>query len=122
MFVQGAQQAFADGGFPTGIYQGRPGGIHKFAEQQTGWEAYISGKPGQESRNAGIALKALGKLGYQLPTRQPVQSAPVTVSLEGATILLSVDGQQMTGVIQKQIVQANEMQGTSLSNGVRPLA
>lgn len=56
-------QAFADGGFPTGIYKGRTGGIHKFAEPETNWEAYISGKPGQESRNRKIATEALNRLG-----------------------------------------------------------
>lgn len=56
-------QAFANGGFPTGIYKGRAGGIHKFAEPETNWEAYISGKPGQESRNRKIATEALNRLG-----------------------------------------------------------
>lgn len=56
-------QAFASGGFATGIYKGRPGGIHKFAEPETNWEAYISGKPGQESRNRKIATEALNRLG-----------------------------------------------------------
>ncbi|GAB3125939.1 phage tail tape measure protein [Glaciibacter psychrotolerans] len=69
MFVGDVAQPFANGGFPTGIYKGRPGGIHRFAEQETGWEAYISGKPGMEERNRSIALDALGRLG-------PPQYAP----------------------------------------------
>lgn len=60
-------QAFADGGFPTGIYAGRAGAIHKFAEPNTRWEAYISGKPGQEKRNIGIANEALARLGGSNP-------------------------------------------------------
>ena len=60
-------QAFADGGFPTGIYKGRAGAIHKFAEPQTRWEAYISGKPGQEKRNRMIAQEALSRLGGDSP-------------------------------------------------------
>jgi TP901 family phage tail tape measure protein len=60
---EGGVQAFASGGFPTGIYAGRRGGIHKFAEENVGWEAYISGKPGMEDRNRYIALEALGRLG-----------------------------------------------------------
>src|SRR5699024_7299752 len=56
-------EAFSRGGFPTGIYKGGTP-IHKFAEPETRWEAYISGKPGLESRNIQIALEALKRLGY----------------------------------------------------------
>jgi TP901 family phage tail tape measure protein len=62
LYVDGVQ-AFANGGFPTGIYSGRPGGIHKFAEENVGWEAYVSGKPGQEDRNRGILMDAASRLG-----------------------------------------------------------
>lgn len=55
--------AYANGGFPTGIYAGRAGSIHKFAEPETRWEAYISGKPGQERRNIGIWADAGKRLG-----------------------------------------------------------
>lgn len=55
--------AYANGGFPTGIYAGRAGAIHKFAEPETRWEAYISGKPGQESRNIAIWEEAGKRLG-----------------------------------------------------------
>lgn len=55
--------SYADGGFASGIYAGRPGSIHKFAEPETRWEAYISGKPGQEARNLAIAAEAMQRLG-----------------------------------------------------------
>jgi TP901 family phage tail tape measure protein len=54
---------FADGGMASGIYAGRPGGIHKFAEPETVWEAYISGKPGQNARNRSIWAEAGQRLG-----------------------------------------------------------
>lgn len=50
-------------GTQPGMYRGRPGGIIKFAEQETNWEAYISGKTGQESRNRKIAADAVQRLG-----------------------------------------------------------
>lgn len=57
-------RSFANGGsFPTGIYAGGPPLI-KFAEPETGWEAFISGRPGQEARNARIAMDALTRLGF----------------------------------------------------------
>ena len=59
-------KAFANGGFAgPGIY---PGGanIHKFAEPETGWEAYISGKPSERDRNRGILAAAAGRLGMDL--------------------------------------------------------
>lgn len=55
--------AFAEGGFAPGIYAGTPKAIHKFAEQETLWEAYISGKPDQRERNIGIAHESLDRLG-----------------------------------------------------------
>lgn len=63
-FANGGMQAFASGGVQSGIYAARNPGIVKFAEPETRWEAYISGKPGQEKRNAALAMEALHKLGY----------------------------------------------------------
>ena len=59
---------FADGGMESGIYAGRPGGIHKFAEPETVWEAYISGKPGQNARNRSIWAEAGQRLGVSSST------------------------------------------------------
>lgn len=59
-------QSFADGGFPTGIYAGRAGSIHKFAEPETDWEAYISGKSSQRSRNIGIWQETGRRLGVDM--------------------------------------------------------
>lgn len=52
----GGVQAFASGGFPSGIYAGRQGGIHKFAESEMGvpWETYISGRAQDRARNIGL--------------------------------------------------------------------
>jgi tape measure domain-containing protein len=63
LYSAGHAQAFEDGGFASGIYAGRPGGIHKFAEPETGWEAYISGKPAAKVRNQKIAAEAVSRLG-----------------------------------------------------------
>lgn len=72
--ADGGIEEYADGGFPTGIYRGRPGGIHKFAEPETGWEAYISGKPSQRDRNIGLWVEAgrrLGVLGQSTSAPMP---------------------------------------------------
>lgn len=63
LFDNGRVMAFASGGFASGIYSGRAGGIHKFAEPETRWEAYVSGKPGQEARNRSILMEAGERLG-----------------------------------------------------------
>ena len=60
--ANGGLHEFADGGFATGIYKGGAP-IHKFAEPETRWEAYISGKPGQEDRNRQIWVEAGRRLG-----------------------------------------------------------
>src|SRR3546814_7197495 len=52
--AHGGIEEYANGGFQTGIYKGVPGGIHKFAEPATGWEAYTSRKPDQRQRNLGL--------------------------------------------------------------------
>ncbi len=63
LIAAGRVQAFMYGGFPSGIYAGRPGGIHKFAEPETIWEAYISGRPSARERNKKIASQAVERLG-----------------------------------------------------------
>lgn len=85
MYVGGRVQAFANGGFPSGIYAGRPGGIHKFAEENVGWEAYVSGKPGQESRNRGILMDAASRLGMGslVPAGGGSQTIQVQLSTSG---------------------------------------
>lgn len=60
--ANGGLHEFADGGFATGIYRGGTP-IHKFAEPETRWEAYISGKPGQEDRNRQIWVETGRRLG-----------------------------------------------------------
>jgi hypothetical protein len=66
-FMRG--EAFRYGGMPihnslpTGIYAGRPKAVYKFAEAETRWEAFISGKAGQEKRNQRIAAEAVRRLG-----------------------------------------------------------
>lgn len=66
-------KSFANGGgYPTGIYAGGPPLI-KFAEPETGWEAFISGRKGQEARNARIAMDALDRLGFPVVPRAALQ-------------------------------------------------
>ncbi|WP_282824215.1 phage tail tape measure protein [Gulosibacter sediminis] len=67
--------AFANGGYgtlenpyrslPSGIYAGGLN-IHKFAEPETGFEAYISGKRGMEHRNLAILEDVQSRLLRQL--------------------------------------------------------
>ena len=59
----GGIEAYANGGIREGIYRGRPGGLIKFAEPSTRWEAFLSGKPGQERRNRALWAEAGARLG-----------------------------------------------------------
>lgn len=65
--ANGNMFAYADGGFGAGFYKGGAP-LYKFAEPEVRWEAFISGKPGQEERNRGIALNAYELLGGRLPS------------------------------------------------------
>lgn len=60
-YADGGIQSFAGGGYPNGIYKGGTP-LYQFAEPETGWEAFISGKRGQEKRNLGFALEAISRL------------------------------------------------------------
>ena len=54
------------------IYRGGEN-IVKFAEQETGWEAYISGKPSERDRNVGVWMQAGERLG--VTPAAPTQAA-----------------------------------------------
>lgn len=60
-YANGGIEAYASGGFATGIYKGGTP-IHKFAEPETQWEAYISGKPDQRDRNRQIWVESGNRL------------------------------------------------------------
>jgi len=83
LYGGGRPQAFADGGFPTGIYAGRQGGIHKFAEENVGWEAYISGKPGQGDRNRAIWAEAGQRLGVSPTQTSATRNQKIDLNVSG---------------------------------------
>jgi len=60
--ANGNMFAYANGGVGEGIYSGGAP-LYKFAEPETKWEAFISGRPGQESRNRMIWAEAGERLG-----------------------------------------------------------
>lgn len=68
-YADGGIAAYADGGFASGIYKGGTP-IHKFAEPETIWEAYISGKPDQRDRNRQIWLETGDRLGVLSALRE----------------------------------------------------
>ena len=81
MVTDGVQE-FATGGFPSGVYDGVNGGIHKFAEREKGvkWEAYISGREADRDRNIGIAYESLRRMGVNGGGGSTTTvSAPITV-------------------------------------------
>lgn len=72
----GVVQAYAGGGFAAdGTYVKRvPQIAHgrdiRWAEPETGWEAYISGKPGMEDRNRQVWVEAGRRLGFGAQLQQ----------------------------------------------------
>lgn len=78
MFNGGDAQAFATGGMPSGFYKAPPGqaSIHKFAERELPWEAYISPKPGYRQRNINIALESLRRLAFPVIPASQVRGIP----------------------------------------------
>ena len=64
--ANGMLQSYANGGFASGIYRGRAGNLYKFAEPETRWEAFISGKPGMRDRNVKIWEEVGKRLGVNM--------------------------------------------------------
>lgn len=78
LYTGGVAQAFATGGFSSGFYKAPAGqdAIHKFAERELAWEAYISPKPGFESKNIKIAMEALDRLGFPVVPASALKGVP----------------------------------------------
>ncbi|MDT3343881.1 phage tail tape measure protein [Microbacterium aquilitoris] len=78
MYEHGKVKAFAAGGFASGIYPGREGGIHKFAEGHLPWETYISPDPMYRERNLDIWAETGRRLGAYQP--DPASHLPFPVA------------------------------------------
>lgn len=86
-YANGGLNAYGNAFTGPGIY---PGGadVHKFAERETNWEAYISGKPDARERNVGVWMQAGERLGMW-DARPSVQEAPMIagdVNISSATV------------------------------------
>jgi hypothetical protein len=58
--------SFASGGISEGVYRSMARPLIKFAEPETGWEAFVSGRKGSEERNRGIVREAASRLGMNM--------------------------------------------------------
>ncbi|MGW9020192.1 phage tail tape measure protein [Leucobacter chromiiresistens] len=81
--VQAMHAFAAGGGVDTGIYKGGTP-IIKFAEQETGWEAFISGKPSQRDRNRQIWQETGERLGMNGGGQREVVHVPTHVTVVDA--------------------------------------
>lgn len=90
-------RAFANGGFDTGIYAGRAGGIQKFAEPETVWEAFISGKPSQRERNIGIWQESGRRLGVT------AEGEGSTRTITIAPVIQAAPGMDENAIIRKTV-------------------
>lgn len=116
----GGVRKYADGGIDAaGRYVPREPMIAKggqyvlWGEKETGWEAYISGKPGQRARNLDIWAEAGRRLGakhyadghIQAPRymsamqHQAFAARMSPVSLDGVRVVLEVGGERIEGVL-----------------------
>ena len=114
MVTDGVQE-FATGGFPSGIYDGVDGGIHKFAEREKGvkWEAYISGRAADRDRNVGIAFESLRRMG--------VNAGAQSVNLDGMSITgtLAIGGDGLARIIDGRIQSADSASARVITQGRR---
>lgn len=105
-YQRGIVQAFEDGGFArpdSGIYAGRPGGILMFAEPNVPWEAFISGKAGQEARNRRVLESAAQKLNMQVIPAGSQRRTAVTAFEDGGFVG-TVPTQPRTGTDIQRII------------------
>jgi TP901 family phage tail tape measure protein len=113
-------KAFASGGIATGIYAGRPGAIYKFAEPETKWESFISGKPSEHARNVGIWEQTGARLGMQAAPLAYAGSPALTpaVSLDGMRIQGTLDlGNGLSGFVDGRIAAADAGLASTIANG-----
>lgn len=106
--ANGGIYAYANGGISEGIYSGGTP-LYKFAEPETRWEAFISGKPGQEGRNREIWADAGARLGMSVAPSAP---GPIYVQnpFTGAYLLAQVDGRASNLIDRADRRAASEMQ------------
>jgi hypothetical protein len=112
--ANGGFYAYAAGGFGAGIYSGGTP-LYKFAEPETGWEAFISGKQSERGRNISIWQQAGDRLGvggggggsYGAPAPIYVQN-PFT----GEYLLAQVAG-VASGVAQDALTKTFTVRGRS---------
>ena len=105
--------AYANGGISTGIYSGGAP-IHKFAEPETGWEAYISGKPSERDRNRQIWVEAGERLGVSPGGGIPNVTVKVENPFTGKYLLGKV-----VEVVNDGIDQSLEQQAQANRKAVR---
>lgn len=80
----GTPHVFAANGLHRQSMIARGGANITWAEPETGWEAYISGKPGQESRNRGILQTIAPRFGLEaVPSKSMAGGYGQTKSFSG---------------------------------------
>ena len=117
----GIVQAYADGGFSTtGSFVHRVpqmrqgGGTVQWNEPETGWEAYISGKPGMRDRNREVWTEAGRRLGLlETATHEGGGGRTVVVReverMPGQVVLeVPGMGRLIANVTQRQIAAADD--------------
>jgi TP901 family phage tail tape measure protein len=105
--ANGGMYAYADGGFGAGIYAGGAP-LYKFAEPETRWEAFISGKPGQEARSRQVWAETGRKLGV----------GPGSASVPAVTVVLQPKGGvDLLKYIDVQIEQNGQQQNARVRSG-----
>lgn len=99
--------ANAGGAIREGMYSGGPP-LYKFAEPETGWETFVSGRPGRERENFGYALESMMRLSQQMgysfgsaPSSSVDQSvhAPITVRASDPYVAAELVGQRVGSLL-----------------------
>lgn len=110
LYDNGKVQAFASGGFPSGIYGGVYGGIHKFAESEMGvpWETYISGRAQDRDRNIGIWQETGRRLGVESGSA-PMSESRVINLTQHITVPPGIDTEAVAEAVGRR--QAFELRG-----------
>lgn len=122
LYERAKPKEFFTGGFPSGIYAGAMGGIHKFAEERLPWETYISPDPAYRRENQALVLETGRRLGMweTAPTSYGNQYPSATSpTLDGAAITgrLALDADGFVSLIDGRIRLADDGNDRALSQG-----
>lgn len=109
--ANGGMYAYASGGIGEGMYSGGTP-LYKFAEPETKWEAFISGRDSARSRNIGVWQEAGRRLGVG-----PTDFGGMSLNGLGISGTLEIGGDGLARIVDGRITAYDKSQKKAAQRG-----